>query len=313
MNISIYIWAYLCSQESVCSLESFRKGSALLNEGVGLLSNDFFQKAPELRPLGLKYSRVQISSIRDRLQRSLDAGDWLLHPDDPQYPKAYLFLEEVPFLLHVRGQPVWKKAVGLSVVGHREPSQQSLDWLEIHLGSFIRNQDCMIVSGGARGVDQKAHSLALRLGRPTVVLLPSGLDQIYPTSLKSWVPDILKSGGALISEYDDDRKMQKHYFAQRNRLISGLGCATLIIEARRHSGTMLTAQEAIDQGRPVWVLPGHPMDPRCHGSLSLIREGATPVLDADELSSYFGSEIQGISGFWRDNPKYLVGRAGVTH
>jgi DNA processing protein len=107
--------------------------------------------------------------------------------------------------------------------------------------------------------------------------------------------------------------MQKHFFAQRNRLISGLSRATLIVEARRHSGTMLTAREAIDQSRPLWVLPGHPMDPNCQGSLDLMIEGATPVQCADDLSLLFHSEVQEISFRAVRLAKDLVGEIRSSH
>jgi DNA processing protein len=162
-------------------------------------------------------------------------------------------------------------------------------------------------------VDQKAHLLSLRTGRPTVVFIPAGLEKIYPTSLQEWIPEILSMGGALLSEYENRQPMQKHFFAQRNRLISALGKATLVIEARRHSGTLLTAKEAIEQSRPLWVLPGHPMDFHCQGSLELLIEGATPVTSATDLSDLFNSEVQGLSALAPRSAKYLVGLRRVTH
>jgi DNA processing protein len=116
------------------------------------------------------------------------------------------------------------------------------------------------------------------------------------------VPEVLAGGGALLSEFEDAMPMQKHFFSRRNRLISSLGCATVIIEARRRSGTLITAREALDQSKPLWVLPGHPMDPRMQGSLDLIIEGGTPLRDAEDLNLLFASEIQALS---RHSPIFL--------
>jgi DNA processing protein len=219
----------------------------------------------------------------------------------------------VPFLLRLKGAPVWSGLSGLAIVGSREPSDLSRLWMDRHLGEFFRSQACFSVSGGARGVDQKAHLLSLLANRPTVVLVPSGLQCIYPQSLKELERDILAQGGAFLSEYEDDRRMQKHYFAQRNRLISGLACATLIIEARLKSGTLLTAQEAVEQHKPVWVLPGHPLDPMMQGSLELLIAGATPVQDARDLSMLFAQESHVVTETALKLGENLVDVEGILH
>ena len=162
-------------------------------------------------------------------------------------------------------------------------------------------------------MDQKAHMISLRAGKPTVALLPSGLSRIYPTSFADWVEEVVATGGALLSEYEDERFMQKHFFAQRNRLISGLGCATLVIEARRRSGTLLTAHEALDQHRPVWVLPGHPMDPAFQGSLDLLTEGGAVIRDATDLCLLFESEILDFCTDLENPAKHLVGSSLDEH
>jgi DNA processing protein len=292
MESSIWLLAYLYSKEKYTQLASFLRGLEILRAGVGLFSSDFHHHCPELSLLESKYSSAQLQAVLRELCQSVCRGNLLLYPGHDLFPKSYLELEEVPYLLRMKGSPVWMALPGLAVVGSREPSQLSRQWMDRHLGEFLHSTPCFSVSGGARGVDQKAHLLSLLWNRPTVVLLPSGLENIYPSSLQELQIDILSQGGAFLSEYEDQRPMQKHFFAQRNRLISGLAKATLIIEARRKSGTLLTAQEAVEQHRPVWVLPGHPLDPQMLGSLHLIAEGATPIQDAVDLVILFQSEVQ---------------------
>lgn len=313
MESSIRLLASLCSKEVFVPLSLFLRGVRALRSGSALFSRDFLESCPEFQNLRMKYNRSRLEAISREIEESVAKGHLLLYPGHPLFPAELVHLEEPPYLLRVKGEPVWAKLPGLSIVGHREPSNLSLAWMDQHLSEFLRHQNCFIASGGARGVDQKAHLLALRSGRPTVVLLPSGLENIYPSSLASWVPEILAKGGALVSEYEDNQMMQKHLFAQRNRLISGLGRATLIIEARSHSGTLLTAREALDQSRPLWVLPGHPMDPHCRGGLDLFMEGATPILNASQLSDLFDSEVQGISHLQFEIAKDLVLNGSEGH
>jgi len=313
MESSIWLLAFLYSREVFAPLAPFLQAVHSLRQGMRLFSQEFLEGCPELLPLSKKHSQAQLRKFLGELCRSVEKGNLLLYPGHPLFPKEYLFLEEVPYLLRLRGSPVWLALPGLAVVGHREPSSASLRWMDEHLASFLRKTPCFSVSGGARGVDQKTHFLSLQTERPTVVLLPSGLDRIYPSSLQAWMEDILASGGAFLSEYEDHQIMEKHFFAQRNRLISGLGKATFIIEARRRSGTLLTAREALEQSRPLWILPGHPLDVHAQGSLDLLINGATPIIDATDLSLLFESEVQGLSGYSLDQDKHLVISPQETH
>ena len=164
--------------------------------------------------------------------------------------------------------------------------------MEKEFSEFCEKQKPCVVSGGARGIDQKSHAMALRKSLPTIIVLPSGLGKLYPDSLKQWIGPVLDGGGCFISEYNFDQAMHKHLFHHRNRLIAALGKATLLVEARRRSGTLITAQQAIQLGRPVWVVPGHPHDPHFLGSLDLLAEGAVLIRDAQDLSIYFESELK---------------------
>lgn len=208
------------------------------------------------------------------------------------YPTECYRMEDPPLTLSYWGEPAWKKGPALAVVGSREPQRESLEWMEQDLAPFIEKEKICIVSGGARGVDQKSHSIALRKKVPTLVILPSGLGEFYPSNLKEWVQPVFSVGGAFVSEYDYQQRMHKHLFHHRNRLIAALGRASLIVEARKRSGTLITAQQAAQLGRPVWVVPGHPRDPNFQGSLDLLSEGAQLVRDAQDLSMFFHSELE---------------------
>ncbi len=211
---------------------------------------------------------------------------------EAHYPAGCYLMEDPPLSFSYMGAPAWQEGKSLAVVGSREPQRESLEWMEQEFSKFCESEKAVIVSGGARGVDQKSHSISLRKQVPTLIILPSGLGNLYPDSLKDWVHPVMDQGGCLISEYDFQQRMHKYLFHHRNRLIAALGRATLIVEARRRSGTLITAQQAAQLGRPVWVVPGHPRDPHFQGSLDLLSEGASLVRDAQDLSMFFHSELR---------------------
>lgn len=222
------------------------------------------------------------------------SGVNLLCYGEELYPLDCYWMSDPPLTLSYLGSPAWLNGSTLAVVGSREPTFESVQWMEKEFTTFCEKAHPCVISGGARGVDQKSHSIALRQHKTTVVVLPSGLGSLYPESLKDWVGPILDQGGSFLSEYSYEQKMHKHLFHHRNRLIAALGKATLLIEARRRSGTLITAQQALLLGRPVWVVPGHPLDSHFGGSLDLLSDGASLIRDAEDLLMYFSAERRGL-------------------
>lgn len=206
---------------------------------------------------------------------------------DKKYPKALYKMIDPPLVLSFYGVLPQLNQNCLSVVGSREPRRESFAWMDQELGHFLKAHEVIVVSGGARGIDSRAHDLAIRYNRPTIVILPSGLDCLYPHQLKEKVAPIIECGGCLMSEYSYSLRMRKHQFHHRNRIIAGLSLATLIVEAKLKSGTLMTAHLSAEIGRPLWVVPGHPQDLFFQGSLELISEGATMVKDAQDLALHF--------------------------
>lgn len=235
--------------------------------------------------------REGLRQEQESLQQLEAQGVRFTFPGDPLFPSAFCGMPGAPVFLSFKGHPAWQTGPCLAVVGSREPSSLSHLWMEEHLMQFLEREPVVLVSGGARGIDQMAHQLALRKSRPTVVVVPSGLGRLYPQSLEAWQEKIIEGGGCLLSEYPYAERMQKHFFHDRNRLIAGLGLLTLLVEARRRSGSLLTAQKTLQLGKCVLVLPGHPCESSHLGNLDLLSEGATPVRDAEDLSMYFRSEL----------------------
>lgn len=240
--------------------------------------------------LALQKNHQLFKEHSEETQRLQQKGVKLLCYGEALFPKLAYWMADPPLTLSYLGEACWQKYDAIAVVGSREPCFESVQWLEKELAPFCEETNACVVSGGARGIDQKAHAVSLRKGLPTVVVLPSGLGNLYPDSLKDWRDPVLSAGGSFISEYSFGQRMHKHLFHHRNRLIAALGRSTLLVEARRRSGTLITAQQALQLGRPVWVVPGHPSDPHFSGSIDLLVEGAQVVRDAQDLIMYFNSE-----------------------
>lgn len=263
------------------------------------------QSGSSLHEAIFEMNRLPPSLLFEAIDRSKLAVDAMISrgpdrtcllPGDEAYPGSFFKVERPPYFLRIEGAISALSQKNISVVGSREPSSWTLQWIEEVVGSFLNETKAGTVSGGARGVDQAVHQLSFRKGLPTVVLLPSGLGKIYPSSLEPWLAGLLEGGGCFLSEYDDSQGMRKEHFHQRNRLIPALSIGTLILEARRRSGTLITAQAAIEQGRPLFVLPSHPLDRHSQGSLDLLMDGAAMVRDAQDLKLYWQTELKDFSG-----------------
>lgn len=207
----------------------------------------------------------------------------MICPGHIDYPKNFYKLPNPPLFLTYEGQPVWKDHKCLSVVGSREPTDRALKWMETHLKSVFL--EVCSVSGGARGIDQKTHNISLRIKRPTIAFLPSGLRCVYPHSLSFWSKEIIETRGAIVSEFLPYTKMHRYHFHQRNRLIASISDTLLIVEARLKSGSLLTANLASNIDQLIAVLPSFPDDIQTQGNIKLLLEGVQPVVSSQDLLS----------------------------
>lgn len=247
-------------------------------------NQDFeFQAALSLFPLWL-----------DAKQRALEVVQWcrtngakILYPEHLDYPFEPGRLEFPPPFVSYFGHPVWKSANCISVVGSREPTRRSLSWLELNFPDFLSRSHAVVVSGGARGIDQKVHSLALRSQSPTIVFLPSGLACPYPAEWRDWREHVVACGGAVISIHAPYQEIRRHHFEGRNRLITALGKILFVVEARRRSGSIMTARLAREIDRTICVLPASPADPCSAGTVDLLFDGAYPIRDSKDLATLF--------------------------
>lgn len=200
--------------------------------------------------------------------------------NEPHYPGSLLTLTDCPPALWFRGTLDALAAPAVAIVGSRAASPTALETAR-RLGADLASRGVTVISGLARGVDSAAHRGALSAGR-TVAVLGSGLDIIYPREHASLAAQIAETG-LIVSEYPPSTPPLDFHFPQRNRLISGLSRAVVIVEAAEKSGSLITAACALEQGRDVMAVPGNILGGRNRGAHALIRDGAKIVEGADDI------------------------------
>lgn len=213
-------------------------------------------------------------------------GIQLLPIDDIAYPARLRNTPDAPVLLYYKGiLPDWDSVPFIGVVGTRKASAYGLQ-VAHQMGSQIARSGGVVVSGGASGIDTAAMQGALDAGRPVIGVLGCGVDVVYPWSNRKLFEAVAKNG-CLISEYPPEAKGLPWHFPARNRIISGMSNGTLIVEAPKVSGALITARWALEQGRDVFVVPGNINTVTCEGSNTLLQEGAMPVFSGwDVVSNY---------------------------
>ena len=222
----------------------------------------------------------------DQLRRAASRGLLVLAFDDPRFPYVLAAIDDPPPVLWVRGEVRALTDPAVAIVGARTGSSYACAVAE-RLGSELSGRDVTVVSGLARGVDGAAHRGALVGPGPTVAVLGSGVDVVYPRE-HGKLADSIAAHGALVSELPPGTPPLGFHFPLRNRVISGLSRAVVVVEASERSGSLITARYAADQGREVMAVPGNVLNGRSTGSHALIKDGAKVVETADDILEEIG-------------------------
>ena len=209
----------------------------------------------------------------------------LLTPRSPAWPEELDHVEDPPRELWIRGRhAVLDQLPRVASVGSRAPTPYGEAQAERFAG-FLAERGVCIVSGLARGIDQRAHAAALDAGGATVAVLGCGVDRPWPAGATT---RRMEREGLLLSEYAPGRPPRRHHFPLRNRLIAGLSHLVVVVEAAFASGSLITARWAADQGKGVLAIPGRVDQPMARGCHRLLREGAALVEDPAELLEELG-------------------------
>lgn len=213
------------------------------------------------------------------IEHSAKEGIEILHPNAPDYPRLLKFITDMPLAIYKLGKG--KPCRSIAVVGSRRATGYGISVAE-HLAAEIAAAGFGVVSGLARGIDTAAHTGALRVNGDTTAVLANGLGIIYPPENRKLAERIAASG-CLLSEYAPGTPPAPYRFPVRNRIISGIAEAVLVVEAGEKSGSLITVQCALDQGREVFAVPGNVTSPSSRGCNNLIREGAGLVQGAIDI------------------------------
>ncbi len=242
----------------------------------------------ELRASGLE-ARPLASLLQAREQMDLDAelakiealGCSVITWEDEAYPSRLLEIDAPPPLLYAWGEVTPQDRWAAAVVGTRRPTPYGVA-VARDLASVLAAGGVTVVSGLARGVDATAHQAALEAGGRTIAVLGSGLDRVYPPENRRLAEGIAQSG-AVVSDYPLGTAPESGNFPPRNRIISGLSMAVVIVEAGEGSGALITADFAVEQGREVFAVPGSVYQRASRGTNLLIRSGARPLVALEDV------------------------------
>jgi DNA processing protein len=275
--------------------ESLRPAQKIIAHFPAL--DDIFRASPKaLAALGLEERKAQDLTAPSLLEKAarliarLDKkGYFLLTLDDDAYPENLREIFDPPFVLYGAGRPEILKEPSVSVIGARRPTPYGRAVAE-KLAKELAACGLVVVSGLARGIDSIAHWGALQAGE-TVAVLGSGLEQVYPEENKALFRKIGEAG-AVISEFPPEARPLGFHFPLRNRIISGLSLATVVIEASRHSGSLITARLALEQNREVMAVPGNVTSNLAEGTNWLIKTGAKLVETWADVVEEFPSPLR---------------------
>ena len=243
------------------------------------------QRLREGDPVLLEQAERLSVEARAVRMRAEEGGVGVLPWDDRRYPSTLLATSDAPPVLWFRGSLDALQRPAVAIVGSRTATAVALETAQ-RLAEDLASRGIAVVSGLARGVDSAAHRGALRSGC-TIAVLGSGVDRVYPPEHKTLARDIA-ARGLVLSEFHPHAAPLKFHFPLRNRIISGLSRAVVIVEASEDSGSLITAACALEQGREVMAVPGNVLTGRNKGAHALIRDGAKIVEAADDIVDELG-------------------------
>lgn len=293
----------LCILNSDISVEEFYKMNLkdYFNSGFDYITADNIQKNKELE----KYSSVARYICEENIK--------LIFYNDSEYPEKLKSIYNPPSCLFIKGD-LLQRDYSIAIVGARKASEYGKT-AAYKFARELSSRGIMVISGLAKGIDTSAHLGALDGGGPTIAVIGSGLKKMYPASNIKLSEQISKNG-CIITEYMPETEPYSWNFPERNRIISGLSKAVLVVEAGDRSGSLITAGLALEQGKDVYAVPGNIFSPNSVGTNKLIKDGAKPVTDIrdilDEYNIFYENNLASQLGKSETDIYNIIKLGGAT-
>ena len=223
-----------------------------------------------------------IVDLAAELKRIREFGAAVITQESPSYPKPLREIHAPPIVLYVWGKVQGRDHHAIGIIGARRTTHYGMESAK-KLAYQIAYAGLTIISGLARGIDTAAHQGALAAKGRTIAVIGSGLSKLYPPENQALADKIRNGNGAIVSEFSMEIEPDRQTFPMRNRIISGWSHGVLVVEAGLNSGALITASQALEQGRSVYAVPGHINAPSAMGSNRLIQQGAKLVMSASDI------------------------------
>ena len=273
-----------------------------IHEKVGNAQDIYFLSEKQMENLQLLAKEIQAvraaqkTDMEEAYAKMCESGLSFVSLEDASYPKRLRHIANPPYGLYVKG--CLPQGETVAIVGARMCSEYGRT-VARKLGRMLAARGVGVVSGMARGIDAAGHQGALDVGGISCAVLGCGVDVCYPKSSRALYEEILEQG-SVVSEYPPGTQPIPGYFPQRNRIISGLVRAVVVVEAKQRSGSLITADFGLDQNKEVFAVPGMITDKHCQGCHGLIKQGAKLVENVDDILTEFSE----FTGFSRKFPKH---------
>ncbi len=216
----------------------------------------------------------------------------IIKKGDSDYPEKLTRIKDAPEKLYVRGNLPNPKKKSVAIVGARNASDYGVT-LAKTVAKILSMNDIQVISGLAMGIDTSGHIGSIEVEKPTFAILGCGVDICFPTHNSNVYERIIEYGGGIISELDIGTPPLPHNFPLRNRIISGLSDIVIVVEAREKSGSLITSDYALEQGKTIFACPGRVGDSLSRGTNNLIKQGAYILTSADDILEHLGLIVDG--------------------
>lgn len=287
-----YIWLSsidkLSTREKIKLLNKYKDPKILFNKTRKELEEEllgYFENLSKIiKEITNLYYKIRLEiHIKNIKKYKLEVVSY----NDKEYPEQLKHVSDYPICLYCKGNiELLNKSKKIAIIGCRDYSKYG-EKIAKEFAYKLAKENIVIVSGGARGIDSFAHQGTLNANKGTISVLGNGIDYIYPPENKNLEEQILQYNGLIVSEYIIGTKPSKYTFPARNRIISGISDGVLVIEAKEKSGTLITVDFALEQGKNIYAIPGNIDNKNAFGTNELIKQGARLVTTPEEILEDF--------------------------